>query len=166
VHLPYLQPFEDVNKRVSRLAANIPLVRGNLCPMSFVDVPERAYIDGVLAVYELNRTELLRDVFVWAYERSSARYSAVQQSLGQPDPFRLRYRALVAEVVAEVVRARLDKRAATALARRKATTQVLSADQARFVEVVETELMSLHEGNIARYRLRPSEFQLWQQQWH
>lgn len=24
VHLPYLQPFEDVNKRVSRLAANIP----------------------------------------------------------------------------------------------------------------------------------------------
>ena len=26
VHLPYLQPFEDVNKRVSRLAANIPLI--------------------------------------------------------------------------------------------------------------------------------------------
>jgi Fic family protein len=32
VHLPYLQPFEDVNKRVSRLAANIPLIKGNLCP--------------------------------------------------------------------------------------------------------------------------------------
>ena len=64
--------------------------------MSFVHVPERAYIDGVLAVYELNRVELLRDVFVWAYERSSAGYSAVRQSLGEPDPFRLRYRALVA----------------------------------------------------------------------
>src|SRR5207244_5625048 len=25
VHLPYLQPFEDVNKRVSRLAANLPV---------------------------------------------------------------------------------------------------------------------------------------------
>lgn len=35
-------------------------------------VPERAYIDGVLGIYELNRVELLRDVFVWAYERSSA----------------------------------------------------------------------------------------------
>lgn len=164
-HLPYLQPFEDVNKRVSRLAANIPLVRGNLCPLSFVDVPERAYIDGVLAVYELNRIELLRDVFVWAYERSSARYSAVRQSLGQPDPFRLRYRALVAEVVAEVVRAKMDTRSATALARQTARAQVLPADQARFVEVVETELMSLHEGNIARYRLRPSEFQRWRQGW-
>ena len=48
VHLAYLQAFEDVNKRVSRLAANIPLIRENLCPLSFVDVPERAYIDGVL----------------------------------------------------------------------------------------------------------------------
>ena len=57
VHLAYLQAFEDVNKRVSRLAANIPLIRGNLCPVSFVDVPERAYIDGILGVYELNRID-------------------------------------------------------------------------------------------------------------
>ena len=41
VHLPYLQPFEDVNKRVSRLSANIPLIRDNLCPLSFIDVPEQ-----------------------------------------------------------------------------------------------------------------------------
>ena len=165
VHIAYLQGFEDVNKRVSRLAANIPLIRGNLCPLSFVDVPERAYIDGVLATYELNRVELLRDVFVWAYERSSARYSAVRQSLGEPDPFRLRYRALVAEVVAAVVRTEMGKKAATALARRRAAEQVSPADQTRFVEVVETELMSLHEGNIARYRLRPAEFQTWRQGW-
>ena len=164
VHLAYLQGFEDVNKRVSRLAANIPLIRGNLCPLSFVDVPERAYIDGVLAIYELNRVELLRDVFIWAYERSSARYSAVRQSLGEPDPFRMRYRALVAEVVAAVVCTGMDKKAATALARQRAE-QVSPADQARFVEVVETEIMGLHEGNIARYRLRPAEYQAWRQGW-
>jgi hypothetical protein len=164
VHLAYLQCFEDVNKRVSRLAANIPMIRGNLCPLSFVDVPERAYIDGVLGVYELNRVELLRDVFVWAYERSSARYSAVRQSLGEPDPFRLRYRALVAELVAAVVRAGMDKEAATALARQRAA-ELPPADQARFVEVVETEIMSLHEGNIARYRLRQAEYHAWRQGW-
>ena len=44
VHLPYLQPFDDVNKRVSRLAANIPLIRENLSPLSFVDVPDQAPI--------------------------------------------------------------------------------------------------------------------------
>ena len=55
VHLPYLKPFEDVNKRVSRLAANIPLIQHNLCPLSFLDVPEDQYINGLLGVYELNR---------------------------------------------------------------------------------------------------------------
>ena len=165
VHFAYLQAFEDVNKRVSRLAANIPLIRGNLCPLSFVDVPERAYIEGVLGVYELNRVELLRDVFVWAYERSSARYSAVRQSLGEPDPFRLRYRALIAEVVADVVRAGLDRKGAAERVRQGAAEQVPLDDRNRFVEVVETEIMSLHEGNIARYRLRPAEYRAWRESW-
>ena len=35
VHAPYLQPFDDVNKRVSRLAANIPLIKANLSPLTF-----------------------------------------------------------------------------------------------------------------------------------
>jgi len=165
VHLPYLQPFEDVNKRVSRLAANLPFIRQNLCPLSFVDVPERAYIDGILGVYELNRIELLRDVFIWAYERSCARYSAVRRSLGDPDPFRLRYRALVADTVAEIVRGGMDKKSAGASMKRRAAENVPQADRARFIEVAETEVMALHEGNIARYRLRPSEYQTWRATW-
>lgn len=166
VQLPYLQPFEDVNKRVSRLAANLPFIRRNLCPLSYVDIPTRAYIDGILAVYELNRVELLRDVFVWAYERSCARYSAVSRSLGEPDPFRLRYRALIAETVAEIVGGGMDKKAAVASIRRRAVKDVPEDDRARFGEVVETELTSLHEGNIARYRVRPSQYQKWQETWH
>ena len=42
VHVPYLQPFADVNKRTSRLLANLPLIRANLCPLAFLDVPEGA----------------------------------------------------------------------------------------------------------------------------
>lgn len=165
VHLPYLQPFEDVNKRVSRLAANIPLIQHNLCPLSFVDVPPAAYISAMLGVYELNRIELLRDVFAWAYKRSCARYSAVRQSLGEPDPFRLRYRALIFDTVAEVVRAAMNKQRAIAFVARQARQHLPPAEQHRFVEVTETELMSLHEGNMARYRLRPSEFEAWRQGW-
>jgi hypothetical protein len=82
VHLPYLQPFEDVNERVSRLAANIPFIRHNLCPLSFIDVPQQAYVDAMIGVYEF---ELLRDVFVWAYERSCQQYVAVKQNLVPPD---------------------------------------------------------------------------------
>ena len=72
VQLPYLQPFDDVNKRVSRLAANIPLFKGNLSPLSFEDVPRDLYTEAILGVYELKRIELLRDVFLWAYGRSAA----------------------------------------------------------------------------------------------
>ena len=165
VHLPYLQPFEDVNKRVSRLAANISLIRKNLCPLSFVDVPERAYLDGMLGVYELNRVELLRDVFVWAYERSCARYSAVRQSLGEPDPFRIRYRMIIAAAVGEIIRNNMDRKAAAAFIKQRAVENVPLEEQARFIEIVETEIMGLHEGNIARYRLRPSEYQTWREAW-
>jgi len=165
VHLPYLQPFEDVNKRVSRLAANLPFIRLNLSPLSFVDVPERAYVDGILGVYELNQTELLRDVFVWAYERSSVRYSVVRQSLGEPDAFRIRYRTQIADTVKNVVYRQMDKKSATAFIRQCSAANIPQHDQARFMEIVETEVMSLHEGNIARYKLRPSQFTQWQETW-
>jgi len=166
VHLPYLQPFEDVNKRVSRLAANIALIRRNLCPLSFVDVSQATYISAILGIYELNRTELLRDVFVWAYKRSCARYSAVRQSLGEPDPFRLQHRQQIIQVVTEVVRKEMSKVQAVGFLQRFAQAQVEARDRARFIEVVETQLLSLHEGSIARYRLRPSEFHAWQANWN
>lgn len=164
VHLPYLQPFEDVNKRVSRLAANIPLIKHNLCPLSFVDVPQQIYISAMLAVYELNRVELLRDVFVWAYQRSCARYSAVRQSVGEPDLFRMRYRIPIGEAVAQVVRMRMNKVQAVAFIRSRAE-QLAESDRSRFIEVVETQLMTLHLGSIARFRLRPSEFEKWIEVW-
>ncbi|MFV0437311.1 MAG: hypothetical protein ACK5PS_07970 [Desulfopila sp.] len=165
VHLPYLQPFLDVNKRASRFAANIPFIRQNLSPLSFLDVPDRSYIDGTVAVYELNRVELLRDVFVWAYQRSSARYSALSQSLGAPDSFRLRYRQQIKDLVAGLVRDRMDKRQAAHRIAEWAETTISSHDQSRFIEVVETELSSLHEGNFARYGLRPRDFADWQKVW-
>ena len=159
VHLPYLQPFEDVNKRVSRLAANIPLARHNLCPLSFVDVPERAYVDGLLGVYELNRVELLRDVFVWAYERSAQSYAAIRQSLGEPDRFRLRFRNELTEVVGDIVRRRARPAAeeVTAAAAERVPPEHLDD----FVRMAVKELESLHEGNYARFRLRPSEYRAW-----
>ncbi len=165
VHLPYLQPFADVNKRVSRLAANIPLLRHNLCPLSFVDVPQEDYVHAMLAVYELNRIEYLRDVFTWAYERSCIRYGSVRQLLGEPDPFRLRYRSQLGEVVAAVVRDRRDKAAAIPWIARAAEVRVPAEDRARFIALVEGELCALHEGCIARFRLRPSEYHAWKAGW-
>lgn len=165
VHFPYLQAFDDVNKRVSRLAANIPLIRANLAPLSFEDVPRDLYTEAILGVYELRRVELLRDVFLWAYRRSAARYGAVRQSLGEPDPVRLRHRAALREVVGAVIRARMDKAQANAHVELWSAQNIAEPDRGRFSEIAERELLSLHEGNFARYRVRPSEFAAWQEVW-
>jgi hypothetical protein len=159
VHIPSLQPFLDVNKRVSRLGANIPLIKHNLSPLSFVDVPEQAYVDGTLGVYELNRVELLRDVFVWAYERSCQRYVAIKESLPEPDPLRLRNREALINVVSEIVRG--GKPVDTRLIRELAASLVASEDLGEFVAMAFSDLHHLHDGNIARYRLRLSEYRAW-----
>jgi len=165
VQLPYLQPFDDVNKRVSRLAANIPFIKGNLSPLSFAEVPRQIYTEAVLGVYELTRIELLRDVFIWAYEQSAARYAAVRQSLGEPDPFRLRYREQLRELIANLVRTRVARKDAVARIAAWSQQEIDLKDRRRFIELAETELTSLHEGNFARYRIRPSEFAAWRQVW-
>jgi hypothetical protein len=165
VQLPYLQPFDDVNKRVSRLSANIPLIKGNLAPLSFTEVPRGIYTEAILGVYELNRIDLLRDVFMWAYERSAARYAAVRQSLGAPDPFRLRHRDALRTVVGEIVRAGMDRKAAVAEIASWAKTHIDAPDHERFREIAEGELLSLHEGNFARYHIRPAEFAAWREAW-
>ncbi|MEI8029229.1 MAG: Fic family protein [Comamonadaceae bacterium] len=159
VHLPYLQPFEDVNKRVSRLVANIPFIRHNLCPLSFIDVPQQAYVDALIGVYELNRIELLRDVFVWAYERSCQQYVAVKQNLVPPNILRLRYRAALSEVVAAIVRN--DEPATEESVQLRLPATVPEADKAYFVALALAEFKGLHPGNAVRFGIRPLELEAW-----
>jgi hypothetical protein len=165
VHLPYLQAFDDVNERVSRLAANISLVQHNLCPLAFVDVNEDAYVKGTLGVYERGRIELLRDVFIWAYRRSCARYSAIRQSLGEPDPFRLQYRKQIGFFIKYVVQHAMGKEEASKWICEH-VEEIPSEDRKKFQETLELELWSLHEGNFARYQLRPVEFKQWISVWN
>ncbi len=161
VQLPYLQPFEDVNKRVSRLGANISLIRNNLCPLSFIDVPERAYIDGTLGIYEFNQVDLLRDVFIWAYERSCQRYLAITQTMAEPDPLRIRYREQLITGVQAIVRG--CKTVSEDSIRQLAGDLVPEVDREAFHKLLMDSVYSLHEGNVARYRLKLSEFQKWKQ---
>ncbi|MEM7386855.1 MAG: hypothetical protein AAF514_18100 [Verrucomicrobiota bacterium] len=158
VHLPYLQPFEDGNQRLS---ANLPLIQNNLSPLSFINVPRREYVDGILAVYELNRPELLRDVFARAYQKSAGRYACIRREIGDPDPFWVHYRSKVKEQVRHVVVRRMGKLEAAEYLRQWAKKEITASDQARFAEIVEEQLLILNEGNIVRMRLRPSEFEAW-----
>lgn len=74
VFIPYFQLFKDINKRTSRLFGNVPLLKNNLVPFSFLMVDKKAYITGLLAIYELNNIEKLKEVFITAYVKTCDRY--------------------------------------------------------------------------------------------
>ena len=159
VHLPYLQPFADVNKRTSRLAANLPLFRANLCPLTFLDVPEQAYSCATLGVYEMARVELLRDLYIWAYERSTQEYQAIKQDLAEPDPLRLAWREFIKQAIREVImHPELDPLSSIQLSVAK---HIPLHEQMDVKALVVEELRRLHEGVLARYGMRPSEFEAW-----
>ena len=113
----------------------------------------------MLGVYELNRVDLLRDVFVWAYERSAQKYVAVRQSLGEPDRFRLRFRNELIDVIGEIVRAGVAPTVDEVAARARERVPAEQLDD--FVRMAIKDLENLHEGNFARFRVRPSEFVAW-----
>lgn len=159
VQLPYLQPFADMNKRTSRLAANLPLFRVNLCPLTFLDVPEHAYSRSILGLYEMTRVELLRDLYVWAYERSTQEYLAIKQDLAEPDPARLAWRDLIKQTIRNVV-TQPDKDA-FAVIQQAVITHVPEMERGNVQALIVEELRRLHEGVLARYGLRPSEFTAW-----
>lgn len=159
VHLPYLQPFADINKRTSRLAANLPLFRANLCPLTFLDVPEQAYSRATLGVYEMTRVELLRDLYVWAYERSTQEYLAIKQDLAEPDPLRLAWRDFIKQTIRAVItHPELDPLSSI---QRSVAERVPEQEQPDVQALIVEELRRLHEGVLARYGLRPSEYAAW-----
>ena len=164
IHLSYLQAFEDVNKRTARLVANIPLVKQNLKPLSFTDVSKDAYVNALLAVYETNNISLIRDLYLWAYRRSSQRYTAIQQAMGEPNLLKLQYRLEIQEIVRTII---LEKTKGVDVTRKiqdlTDAKNFLESIRSELINLIETEIISLHEGSVARFKVRPSEYQAWKE---
>jgi Fic family protein len=159
VHLPYLQPFIDVNKRASRLAANLPLFKHRLCPLTFIDLPESAYTTAILCVYETTTVEALRDVYVWAYERSTQDYLALKQEMAAPDPLRLQWRNLIKQVIHDVIRQ--VERPPMEIINKAVSTEIPESEQEDVRALIVAELKRVHIGVLARYGVRPSQFEQW-----
>lgn len=162
VHLAYMQAFEDVNKRTARLVANIPLIKKNLRPLSFIDVNQTAYVMSLIGVYEKNDVSLLSDLYFWAYERSSQKYSAIQQSMGEPNLLKMKYRELISNIIREIILGKVPGIHVVSQIQNDLKKNNLSeADTNELFNLIEMEIASLHDGNIARFKIRPSEFETW-----
>ena len=73
--LSYIQPFEDGNKRTSRLVANAILLANGLAPLSYRSVDENEYKEAILVFYELNSISPFKKIFIEQYIFSAENYS-------------------------------------------------------------------------------------------
>ncbi len=156
VQIPYLQAFDDINKRTSRISSNVPLLKADLAPMSFMTMNDHDYMDGLIGIYELNNVSLLREAYIDAYKTSSENYKTLRAELESPEKAALAYRDFVREAVRRSVLEwksfQPDKIKQMAVA-----ADIPEADRQQVIDYIGKEFHGLHEGNIIRYRLRPED---------
>lgn len=152
VHIPYLQAFEDVNKRTSRIACNIPLLKADLAPMSFLEADDATYVDGILGIYELNNVSLLRESFVESYIASAENYRVMRAELDSPDKAALVYRDFVHSAVRYSI-LNTKEFSPKEVTRMTVEAGIPEEDRERVVSFVGDEIRGLHEGNLIRYDL-------------
>ena len=160
VHLSYLQAFEDVNKRTSRLSCNIPFIKNNLCPLSFTDVARDDYTAALLAIYEKNDVEPMLELFAWAYSRSCQQYGVVKKSLGEIDAFRIQYRQQRKAIMGQIVRHGLHESAAEELIESYCKEQGIEGID-KFTAMTLTDLSTLHAGAIIGLGITEAQLETW-----
>ena len=148
VHIAYVQAFADVDKRTSRLCANIPLVRHNLVPLSFNSVATDDYTSAIVAVYELNDTRPIADLYRASYFRTCMEYDATVEALGF-DEIRVRYRQQRWRVVAHIVSELLVGDALETYLAGKAATEIPLEYRDHFLTTIREDLTQLSPARLA-----------------
>lgn len=163
VHIAYLQAFADVNKRTSRLSANIPLVRNNLVPLSFNDVDKDDYLAAMIAVYEINETAPLLDIYKASYLRTCELYSVTIESMGV-DEVRLRYRQLRRDILRHCIVEQLHAVATQTYIQQQAQQHIPAAEQEKFRQDMADDLhMLVTDKRTVGLGVTTTEFEVWYQ---
>ncbi len=74
VMIAYIQPFEDGNKRTSRILANAVLHANNSPMLSYRDVDAKEYKKAILLFYEQNNISYIKKIFIEQLEFSVNNY--------------------------------------------------------------------------------------------
>lgn len=160
IHLSYLQAFEDVNKRTSRLSCNIPFIKLNLCPLSFADVSREDYTAALLALYEKKDVAPMLDLYCWAYIRSCKQYGVVRKSLGEIDAFRIQYRQQRKDVMGQVIKRGLQGKEAEDFIENFGHEHGIN-DTDKFTAMTLADLSLLHAGAMIGLGITEAQLDAW-----
>lgn len=155
VHIPYLQPFVDCNKRTARVACNIPLLNKGVLPISWCEVSLRDYHDALLCVYESQSFFGMAQIFTEAYLRGVERFEA-EQTQRRPSRLEVTY----AREIEQVIRRRVLE-ADTAY-----EPNIAPQDWGYVRGYIDSVLQSALENDmvLAPYGIRHEEWRRWREQ--
>jgi len=160
VHIAYLQAFCDVNKRTSRLAANIPLLLHNVVPLSFNDIDKDDYLSALIALYELNETQPLLELYQYSYLRTCLLYSATAEAVGY-DEIRVRYRQQRRDLIRDIILQNLHGDAMQRFIQQHAKARIPPTDLTDFIDDVTEDLTELGPSRIAGLGITQQQLDDW-----
>jgi len=161
IQIAYLQAFMDINKRTSRLSANIALIKSNKVPLSFNELDKDDYISAMLAVYELNEVSPMVDLYYYSYLRTCQVYDATVESIGF-DPIRVKYRRQRRDLIARIIRELLFDKDKEDCIENLCVNDIAADEHQLFIESVEDELRVLTVNTISGLGISQTEFEKWQ----
>jgi hypothetical protein len=160
IHISYLQAFEDANNRTARLICNIPFIKKNHYPLSFIDVPQQDYLKALLYFYEKNDLSPALELFQWAYTKSCEQYDVVKDSLGEIDSYRVQHRLARKEIIANIIRGGITgSEIELSITRYCEENNINLSD--KFIGIVMYELETLHSGVLVSLGITESVFDTW-----
>ncbi len=72
--ISYIQPFEDGNKRTSRILGNAVLLADDFCPLSYRSVDEIEYKKAIILFYEQNNISYFKQLFLEQFRLAVDKY--------------------------------------------------------------------------------------------
>ncbi len=72
--IAYIQPFEDGNKRTSRILSNAILLANGYCPLSYRSVDEIEYKKAIILFYEQNNVSYFKELFLEQFKQAVNKY--------------------------------------------------------------------------------------------
>lgn len=163
VHLAYLQAFTDVNKRTSRLSANIPLIKKNCYPLAFNDIEKNDYVSAIMSIYELNNIRPLAELYIFSYLRTCQQYDALIDMIGF-DEVRVRFRSQRREAISHIITHHLHDKDMMRYIKQYTKQHIPPAHHAAFMKNIDEDLQELDIHHIAGLGLTQRQLLDWKKQ--
>lgn len=159
-HIAFLQAFTDVNKRTSRLSANIPLIQHNLVPLSFNDINKDDYNSAMICVYELNDIKPLAELYRFSYLRSCQYFTITTEAVGY-DEVRVRYRQLRKDIIRYIITNKIIGKKLDDYMQMATNKVIPEIDRQRFITTITEDLAAINVQRIAGIGITPEQLRDW-----